>query len=53
MYTDHKVLTYIYTQPHLNSRQARLLEHLAELDLHIVYKPGIANVSADVLSCFG
>ena len=53
MYTDHKALTYIYTQPHLNSRQAHWLERLAELDLHIVYKPGVANVSADVLSRFG
>ena len=53
VYTDHKALTYIYTQPHLNSRQARWLECLAELDLHIVYKPGVANVSADVLSRFG
>ena len=53
MYTDHKVLTYIYTQPHLNSRQACWLERLAEFDLHIVYKPGVANVSADVLSRFG
>ena len=53
MYTDHKELTYIYTQLHLNSRQARWLECLAELDLHMVYKPGLANVSADVLSHFG
>ena len=53
MYTDHKALTYIYTQPHLNSRQAHWLERLAELDLHIVYKPGVANVTADVLSRFG
>ena len=53
MYTDHKALTYIYTLPHLNSRQARWLEHFAELDLHIVYKPGVANVSADVLSHYG
>ena len=53
VYTDHKALTYIYTQPHLNFRQARWLERLAEIDLHIVYKPGIANVSADVLSRFG
>ena len=53
VYTEHKVLTYIYTQPHRNSRQARWLERLVELDLHIVYKPGVANVSADVLSHFG
>ena len=53
VYTDHKALTYIYTQPHLNSRQARWLERLAELDLSIVYKPGVDNVCADVLSRFG
>ena len=53
MYTDHKALTYIYTQPHLNFRQAHWLERLAELDLHIVYKPGFVNVSADVQFCFG
>ena len=58
VYTNHKALTYIYTQPHLNSRQARWLERLAELDLaeldlHIVYKAGFANVSADILSRFG
>ena len=53
MYTDHKALTYIYTQPHRKSRQAHWLEHLTELDLRIVYKPGVANVSVDVLSRFG
>ena len=29
------------------------MERLAELDLHIVHKPGKANVSADVLSRYG
>ena len=53
MHTNHKALTYIYTQSHLNSRQARWWEHLAKLDLHIVYKPRVANVSAHELSCFG
>ena len=37
MYTDHEPLKYIYVQPHLNARQARWLEQLAELDLNIVY----------------
>ena len=53
MYTDHEPLKYIYVQPHLNARQARWLERLAELDLNIVYKPGVENVAADVLSRYG
>ena len=53
VYTDHEPLKYIYVQPHPNACQAHWLEHLAELDLSIVYKPGVENVAADVLSCFG
>ena len=53
VYTDHKTLKYIYVQPHLNARQVRWLERLAELDLNIVYKPGVENVAADVLSRYG
>ena len=36
----------------MNARQARWLERLAELDLKIVYRPGVENVAADVLSRF-
>ena len=53
VYTDHEPLKYFDVQPHLNARQAHWLEHLAELDLSIVYKPGVDNVAADVLSRFG
>ena len=53
IYTNHKSLKYIYVQPHLNTHQAGWLERLAELDLHIVYKPGVENVAADVLSWYG
>ena len=53
MYTDHKPLKHIYVQSHLNARQARWQKQLAELDLHIVYKPGVENVAADVLSRYG
>ena len=49
VHTDHDLLKYIYVQPHLNARQARWLERLAELDLNIVYKPGVENVATDVL----
>ena len=53
VYTDRKTLNYIYVKPHLNARQAPWLEQLAELDLNIVYKPGVENVAADVLSQYG
>ena len=43
--TDHEPLKYIYVQPHLNARQAGWLEHMAELDLSIVHKPGVENVA--------
>ena len=50
MYTDHEPLIYVYTRPHLNARQARWLERMAELDLEILYRTGEKNVVADVLS---
>ena len=53
VYTDHETLKYIYMQSHLNARQACWLEQLAELDLNTVYKPGVENVAADVLSRYG
>ena len=53
IYTEHEPLKYIYVQPHLNAPHACWLEHLVELDLSIVYKPGVENVAADVLSHFG
>ena len=53
VYTDHEPFKYIYVQPHLNACQACWLERLAELDLNIVYKPGVENVAADVLSHYG
>ena len=52
VYTDHEPVKYIYVQPHQNARQVCWLERLAELDLSIVYKRGVENVAADVLSCF-
>ena len=51
--TEHKLLTYLYTQPHLCSRQARWLDHLAKLDLQIVYCPGALSTIADVLLHYG
>ncbi|WVZ89331.1 hypothetical protein U9M48_035752, partial [Paspalum notatum var. saurae] len=50
IYTDHKSLKYILTQPELNMRQRRWLELLKDYDLEIHYHPGKANVVVDALS---
>ena len=44
IFTDHKSLKYIFTQPDLNLRQRRWLELVKD------YDPGKANVVADALS---
>ncbi|WVZ88944.1 hypothetical protein U9M48_035411 [Paspalum notatum var. saurae] len=50
IYTDHKSLKYIFTQPDLNLRQRRWLELIKDYDVNINYHPGKANVVADALS---
>ena len=50
VYTDHKSLKYIFTQPDLNLRQRRWLELIKYYDRGIHYHPGKANVVADALS---
>jgi hypothetical protein len=50
IYSDHKSLKYIFTQPDLNLRQRRWLELIKDYELGINYHPGKANVVADTLS---
>ncbi|WVZ75706.1 hypothetical protein U9M48_023741, partial [Paspalum notatum var. saurae] len=50
IYTDHKSLKYIFTQPELNMRQRRWLELIKDYDLEVQYHPRKANVVADALS---
>ena len=50
IYTDHKSLKYIFTQPELNLRQRRWLELVKDYDVGIHYHPGKTNVVADALS---
>jgi hypothetical protein len=50
IYTDHKNLKYIFTQPDLNLRQRRWLELIKDYNLEIHYHPDKANVVTDVLS---
>jgi hypothetical protein len=50
VYSDHKSLKYIFTQPDLNQWQWRWLELIKDYDLEINYHPGVANIVADALS---
>ena len=50
IYTNHKSLKYIFTQPELNMRQCRWLELIKDYNLEVHYHPGKANVVADALS---
>ena len=50
IFTNHKSLKYIFTQPDLNLRQRRWLELIKDYNLDIQYHLGKANVVADALS---
>jgi hypothetical protein len=50
IYTDHKSLKYLFTQPDLNIKQQRWLELIKDYELEVHYHPGKANVVADALS---
>ena len=50
VYTDHNTLIHFFKQPHLNPRQAKWSEYLAQFDCTLHYVKGVANVVADALS---
>ena len=50
VYSDHKILKYIFTQRDLNMRQCIWIEFLEDYDFTFHYHPGKANVVADALS---
>jgi hypothetical protein len=50
IYTDHKSIKYLFTQPDLNMRQRRWLELINDYELEVHYHPSKANVVADALS---
>jgi hypothetical protein len=50
VFTDHKILKYIFTQKDLNMRQRRWLEFIKDYDLSLEFHRGKANVVGDALS---
>jgi hypothetical protein len=50
IYTNHKSLKYLFTQPDLNMRQRRWLKLIKDYDLEVHYHLGKANMVADALS---
>jgi hypothetical protein len=50
IYTYHKSLKYIFTQPDLNMRQQRWLELINDYEQEVHYHPRKGNVIADALS---
>jgi hypothetical protein len=50
IYTDHKSLKYLFTQPDLNMRQRRWLELIKDYELEVHYHPSKANVVTDAQS---
>ena len=50
VFTAHKSLKYIFTQPNLNLRQTRWVEMLQDFNPSVEYTLGKANVMVDALS---
>ena len=50
VYTDHKILQYVFTQEELNIRQRKCLELLMDYDMSVLYHPDKDNVVVDALS---
>ena len=50
MFSDQKILKYIFTQRDLNMRQCRWMEYLEDYDFALHYHPGKENVVVDELS---
>ena len=50
VYSDHKILKYIFTQRDLNMRQRRWMEFLEDYDFTLHYHPGKENAVADALN---
>ena len=50
VFSDHKILKYIFTQWDLNMRQRKWMEYLEDYEFTLHYHPNKANVVVDALS---
>jgi len=50
IYTDHKILKYIFTQKELNMRQRRWIKLMPYYDIDLQYHPRKVNLVPDALS---
>ena len=50
LYTDHRALTYLFTQKHTSIVMSGWQDVILEYDFDIVYRPGILNILPDHLS---
>ena len=48
VFTDHKILRYVFSKKDLNPHQRRWLELLKDYDMSVLYHPGKVNVVADL-----
>jgi hypothetical protein len=52
LYTDHKALTYLHTQPNLSPMLIGWYELIFDYNFAVFHKPGIKNILPDALSRF-
>ncbi len=52
VFTDHKALTYLFTQHHVNPMLLNWLEQILEFSFDIIHLPGVQNILPDALSRF-
>ncbi|EIE79073.1 hypothetical protein RO3G_03778 [Rhizopus delemar RA 99-880] len=50
LYTDHKALTYLHTQPVANAMMINWLDTILDYNFKIIHRPGIQNILPDALS---
>jgi hypothetical protein len=48
--TDHKALTYLFTQKHMNYMMLNWIDTLLEYEFEVVHLPGVLHVLPDALS---